>query len=45
MATMPHIFIPKLINGDMHGTERPAADLLFDDILVDSVLRSAVIYT
>ena len=32
-----------LVDGKMHGSKRPAADLLLHQILVDAVLGSAVV--
>lgn len=43
IAEEPHIFVSKLINSNMHGAKRTATNLLFDDILVNSVLSSAII--
>ena len=39
----PHIFLAILVDGKMHGSKRPAADLLLHQILVDAVLGSAVV--
>lgn len=40
----PHIFLAILVYGEMDGSERPAANLLLHQILVDAMLGAAVIF-
>lgn len=39
----PHIFLAVLVDGEVHGAERAAANLLLDEVLVDAVLGGAVV--
>lgn len=41
---MPHIFLAVLINSQMHGPKRAPSNLLLDDILIDAVHGSSVIF-
>jgi hypothetical protein len=41
----PYIFMAILVYRKMYGSERPSSNLLFDNVLVDSVLRCTVVFT
>lgn len=39
----PHIFLAVLVDGEVDGAERTSPNLLLDEVLIDAVLRGAVV--
>lgn len=40
---MSYIFVPMLVDSKMHGSERASPNLLFNDVLIDTVHSSSIV--